>query len=415
MKIIFRIQILSLLLFNGMVLHAQTNTSYPYSMYGIGDIKPTGFAQNRAFGGAGIALSSNSTLNNVNPASYNSIDSLSFILETGMDMRRSKYASQTQKQTNTNMNFGYLAIGFRLTPWWANSFGAAPYSGVGNEVNTTRVTQGSLDNYYVSNQGSGGVNQFYWGNSFKPFKRFFIGVNMSYLLGNIKQTQSLTSNYFNGSLVTQDQQTIRKICFNYGVQYSFNIMPKLTTTIGGIFGNKNTVQLNTQTTILDNSNDTLENTTVNQGSITLPQYYGVGISFKLADKLMFTSDYKFYQWSQTKSIRPEVQFVNSTNYCAGIELLPSTSFRSSYIAKIKYRLGGYYNNTYLKIQGQQIRDAGLSAGLSAPLFNRLTVNLSYNIGRRGAVKKSGLITENYQSFLFDITLFDFWFIKPKFN
>jgi hypothetical protein len=414
MKLIFQILFISFLL-QSMELFSQTSTSYPYSIYGIGDIKPQGSGQSRGMGGAGIALSSNFSINNINPASYNAFDSLSFMLNSGLDMKFSKYTDQNQNQSNTDIHIGYFAIGFRYTRWWANSFGMAPYSSVGDNINTTKTIEGSPNNYNVNLQGTGGINQYYWGNSFKLFKNFNVGVNVSYLLGRINQTQYLTSNYFAGTLQSQDRVTVSKIYLNYGLQYAFDLGKKMKWTVGAVYGSKSNITLNHDLIILGNAGDTLANDVVDKSTFTLPQYYGFGASVKLADKLLVTADYRFYQWSQSASSTPGVRYVNSTNYYVGAELLPSTSFRSSYFGKIKYRAGGYLNNSYLQISGNQIQDIGLTAGLCFPLINHLSLSMAYSIGQRGAVKNSGLITEKYQSILIDLTLGDLWFIKPKFN
>ncbi len=414
MKLITPVLFLSLLL-NSVVVFSQTNTSYPYSIYGIGDIKPAGTGQSRAMGGAGIALASNLAINNINPASYHAFDSLSFMLNAGLDMKFSKYYDQYQSQKNTTAGIGYFSLGFRFTKWWANCIGIAPYSSVGDNINTTKAIEGTSNSFNVNLQGTGGLNQYYWGNSFTLFKNFSIGVNAAYLLGRIKQTQDLTSNYFSGTLETQDEVTVSKIYLSYGLQYAFDLGKKMKWTVGAIYGAKSNLLLSHQMIILGNAADTLESNVLNTSTFTLPQYYGVGASVKLADKLLVTADYRFYQWSQAVSTTPGVKYVNSTNYYLGAEWLPSTSFRSPYIAKIKYRAGGYLNNSYLQLSGNQIQDMGLSAGLCFPLINHLSLSVAYSIGQRSSVKSSGLISENYQTLLFDITLGDLWFIKPKFN
>lgn len=57
---------------------AQNNANSPYTMFGVGYIEPGGFGRNKGMGGAGIGLPSENSLNNLNPASYNSLDSLHF-------------------------------------------------------------------------------------------------------------------------------------------------------------------------------------------------------------------------------------------------------------------------------------------------------------------------------------------------
>jgi hypothetical protein len=410
------------LFIHNLTLHSQKVSSSPYSMFGIGDIVPDGFGSSRAMGGTGIALSSNLTLNNINPASYHAIDSLLFLLETGIDGRKSSFSDGIQKQTNNTINFSYFTLGFRITPWWANSIGIAPFSSVGNNISTVKTIEGSTNQYNVNLEGTGGLTQYYWGSSFKLFKELYAGINFAYLLGSVKQTESLTSlveqtsptaDYFKGTLITQNKATYSKIHINYGLQYSFKINKDIKATVGGIFSTKEKMRQRNDIAILSNSNsDTLDHISNTQQSFSLPLSYGLGIALRYNDNVLLTADYKFYQWSKTQSLQDAVRFVNSEVYGVGAEILPSTSFRAFYIAKIKYRVGAYMNNNYLMVNGKQIRDKGLSLGIGVPISNRFRVYLTYQYGNKGA---KGLINENYHTLMLNVSFSDLWFIKPKFD
>src|SRR5690554_257533 len=66
------------------LLQSQNRTSSPFSRYGMGELNPQGFSRNQAMGGTGIGLRSAGYLNNMNPASYSALDSMSFFFETGL-------------------------------------------------------------------------------------------------------------------------------------------------------------------------------------------------------------------------------------------------------------------------------------------------------------------------------------------
>jgi len=93
MKILkYNIPILTLLFFAN-TINSQITTS-PYSVYGLGDISSNLTGKNHAMSGSGIARKSDNYLNNLNPASYRGIDSLEFIMETGLAFQSTKYESQ---------------------------------------------------------------------------------------------------------------------------------------------------------------------------------------------------------------------------------------------------------------------------------------------------------------------------------
>jgi hypothetical protein len=85
----------------------------PYSFFGIGQIHKTGTGISSGMGGTGIAMSSDLSLNPMNPASYSSIDSHHFLFDFGFTVKQSLY--------NSNQSFGKhfdgmirkVAIGFK--------------------------------------------------------------------------------------------------------------------------------------------------------------------------------------------------------------------------------------------------------------------------------------------------------------
>jgi len=417
MKIFYKIQWIVILL-NCLVINAQTGTSSPYSVFGIGEINQPGTGINTGLGGAGIALPTETSLNNINPASYYTIDSLSFLTDVGLNMKFSKFNSGTQHPTSTNIGLNFFAVGFRITSWWKNSLGVAPFSSVGNSFNTYKNVDNSTEKYKVNEQGSGGLNQLYWGNAFKLLPNLSIGLNMAFIFGDIKQIEdaSLASLGVNGDLKTEDNIFVQKLYFNYGLQYTFHLSKSIKGSVGGIFGNSSKLNLSHEKTITDNSNAILQNNVESQSTFTLPTYYGIGASLKINDKLLLTSDYKFYNWSKSESLDPTVRLVNSNSYMAGIEYLPSSSFRDRGLKKVLYRAGGYINNTYMMVYGQQIIDKGLTIGLGIPVVQKkLYFNVAYAIGTKGSNENKGIIQENYQNFIITISINDFWFFKPKFD
>ena len=68
---------------------SDTNQSYsgtnsPYSQYGLGELVDQSSGFNRGMNGLGLAFREHNQVNQLNPASYSSIDSLSFIFDVGI-------------------------------------------------------------------------------------------------------------------------------------------------------------------------------------------------------------------------------------------------------------------------------------------------------------------------------------------
>src|SRR5512137_2724499 len=94
-------------------------TSSPYTIFGAGQAEDNGFGVSKAMGSTGIGLKSVNSLNNVNPASYGGIDSLSFLFEVGLFASYTRSESRNEIQHQFDGNMRYLALGCRITPWWA--------------------------------------------------------------------------------------------------------------------------------------------------------------------------------------------------------------------------------------------------------------------------------------------------------
>lgn len=75
-----RIVVVSVLVFVQVAPYAQNNTNSPSTRYGYGELADRSFGAGRAMGGVGYSLRSSKQINPLNPASYTSIDSLTFIL-----------------------------------------------------------------------------------------------------------------------------------------------------------------------------------------------------------------------------------------------------------------------------------------------------------------------------------------------
>lgn len=405
-----------ILVISGIEVLAQNNVNSPYTMFGIGYIEQGGFGRNKALGGAGISLPSEYSLNNLNPASYSTIDSLHFFLETGINTIYSKFAYQSQTQKKLNANFSYLALGFRFNRWWANSIGIAPYSNIGYSINTSKQIEGTPFSSEINIAGSGGVNQLYWGNSFKLHRNFSIGINASYLFGSISQVQKTTNSYMSGEMKVEDESTLRNFYFNYGAQYHFRVNENLKGSLGAVYGSKTKLNFDHALTVTDFDSDTLKSELKSKSTFYIPETFGFGASLKLKDRLLLTGDYSQSNWSGINKTETGFKMVNSNNLAFGIEYLPSAKVSASYFQSIKYRLGFYNENSYLKIKDQQLKDYGFTAGLGLPVRkSKAFLNIAFSAGFKGNVNSTSVINETYYKVHLNFTLLDYWFGRAKYE
>jgi len=392
---------------------AQERTHMPYSIYGIGEILPKGFARNMAMGGTGLALSTPGHLNNVNPASYYGIDSVSFFFDFGLSGNFVKYkTSKNKAQRGNDFNIRNLAMGFRISPNWSSSIGIAPYSSVGYKIQTTEEIVGKpSETFNVEVQGNGGLNKFYWDNSYLLFDRLSLGVNFSYLFGKLESVETVTSSSLPIGIDIKQTSYINKLYADFGLQYFFAVKKDYKITLGGVFGKSH--NLNMKNTIeVEESNGLVSEETLSGNNFEFPLYAGAGFAVQYKN-LLVTADYLYHDWSNTSSGSLDFSYKSTNAFRLGLEMIPGRYSKLGYFGGIAYRAGLYLQESYLEINNNSIADKGLTVGVGLPfLQNRTSINISYNYGINGTLENN-LIKENYHSFLVSLTLHDWWFIKRK--
>ena len=83
--------------------------------------------------------------------------------------------------------------------------------------------------------------------------------------------------------------------------------------------------------------------------------------------------------------------------------------------RVTYRLGAYYEQSYVQLGSHQINAAGITFGMSLPIYRLYNaVNLAVDFGQRGTVKDN-LVRERYVQFIVNISLHDIWFVKHQYQ
>ena len=96
---------------------------------------------------------------------------------------------------------------------------------------------------------------------------------------------------------------------------------------------------------------------------------------------------------------------------AGFEIVPNRNDIRYYYKTCTYRLGAYYEDSRFAVDGNQIKDIGLTFGASLPVFRYYnSVTLAVNLGQRGSVT-GNMIRERYVNFTVGFNFHDIWFQK----
>lgn len=212
---------------------AAQGVNSPYSKFGYGLLNDNATASQRQMGGVGYAMNSGRQINVMNPASYAFVDSLTFLFDMGIDftIMHQKDIATTDNAAASGKNYGggldYITMQVPLSKRIGLSFGLVPYSSVGYSFGT------KIDNGTNSRQGYGGLNQLYAGIGGRIVGGLSVGVNMSYLFGNIVNDVYTTTNSASESLFEQ-VTAVRDWHLRAGIQYSQRIGRDNRFTIGAV-------------------------------------------------------------------------------------------------------------------------------------------------------------------------------------
>ncbi len=401
---------------------AQNGTMTPYSRYAYGMLGDHATSAQRAMGGVGYAMSSGRQINVMNPASYAAIDTLTFLFDMGIDLTSlSQNELQGDKRVSDNKFGGgldYVTMQFPLGRYMGASVGLLPFSSVGYSFGS------KIENGIDSRQGSGSLNEFYVGIAGRPFKGFSVGANISYLFGTIlNDTYGYLSS--GGSSLFQNQMSVRDYHLNFGVQYSVTVNRHDRLSFGLTYSPSKTLLGTAQTVVVVNdgnsqSSEVKDHHTLN-GNYSLPETCGAGVSYRFKNRLTLEFDFTYQPWSKTRyrgyeSTPTTFRFADRSKYALGLEYTPD--LRGGYFKRIRYRLGGYYNNDYLQILdgkggANRLREYAVTAGFGFPVPTFKTiVNLGFEYKSRRA-NPDPLIKENYFNITIGVNFNEMWFRQSK--
>ncbi|MDE7438568.1 MAG: hypothetical protein K2M93_08800 [Muribaculaceae bacterium] len=404
---------------------ASAQTSSPYSMYGYGIIGDRATSLQSQMGGVGYAMNSGRQINVMNPASYAAIDSLTFLFDIGADISFLKSKEGSAKENSIGGGVNYLTMQFPICKFMGGSIGLIPYSSVGYAFGNT-IEHGALEN-----QGTGGINQLYLGLSGKV-AGLSIGANISYDFSNIINDVFATPNG-GGQTKFEHVMQIRDWNINIGAQYTFRWNRWNKLVVGATYSPRKSMRGKTFVTQQETSQTTVPDTVAfsqMKDKYFNPTSIGAGISYtyEKAYRLMVEADVTWQEWSKApyaalygpediankkpgELVSAGMDFNNRTRIALGAEFTPK--LRGNYGERIAYRLGAYTGQDYLNINGNKVKETGVTCGVGLPTPEGKTmINLGFEWKKRSASPMQ-LISENYFNITLGVNFNEVWFWKRK--
>lgn len=405
---------------------AQSTTNSPYSQFGLGDLTDQSVSFNKGMNGVGLGMHRGNEVNPMNPASYSSVDSLTFLFDAGMSGQITNYSENGKKFSGKSGGFDYVTALFRAFKNVGVSFGVLPYSNIGYDYLQTGVLD-DRDETEVASQysGEGGLHQMYIGAGIRPIKPLSVGFNLSYLWGDYSRSMATVESSNLSVLAKEYRADISSYKLDFGVQFDLPLNKKDYLTLAAVWSPGHSLKSdpecligNVKTSISKADTTTY---TISDG-LKIPTTFGFGIAYHHAQNLRVGADLHIQKWGS----------VDYPSYTAGVYALKSGLLKDSYrlnlggewtpnpmarsvFKRIQYRAGVGMVTPYYYINGKEgPKELSASIGFGIPIANgynnRSVLHISGQFVRRSA---DNLIKENMFRLNIGFTFNEKWFAKWK--
>ncbi len=431
-----RLLLFSLLVTISLKIWSQSGTNSPYSQFGLGILNPNITSFNKGISGVGYGFRTGNQVNHQNPASYSSIDSLSFIFDAGVSLQVSNFTELGKSKTARNSNIDYVVAAFRAYRHLGVSFGMLPVTNVGynyktvsdvNHISTTYDKPVSYTNRYF---GSGGLKQVYLGLGWEPLRGLSLGVNAGYLWGNIlRNVENSYSDRHINTVMKHYNLEIRSFDVDLGLQYSQRLNTKNSVTLGLFYSLGHPLNGKQECSIISNNflTGVMDSTCYFINNVySLPQTFGAGLMYNHNNKLTIGADYELQRWKgiempellriggEHKFLLVNNNFLNSNRFSIGGDYCRGERYRGIW-NRIHYRIGASYVTPYVNIAGKEgPRYISASLGFGIPIINTLNNRSWLNISADWINRYAhDMINENIFRINIGFTFNERWFAKFK--
>ncbi|GHT01820.1 membrane protein [Bacteroidia bacterium] len=403
-----------LLIGNCASINAQSdNTNSPYTRYGYGQLADQSFASQRGMGGIGYGLRNPKDINPLNPASFSTVDSMTFMLDLGVKGQMGFFNDNGTKNTRYNAGLEYIAVQFPVAKKLGVGAGIEPISYVGYKYGETDKEAVPGNYSYTQYEGAGGLNKVY-GNIAYEFGRLSAGVKVGYVFGDITHPQ--TSSFSSSSIdrtTWSDSLHARGLNLDFGLQYRQPLSDNTEFVIGAVYTPK--LKLNAQfskSEIQYDGNGYITGDPIYTGDLNynfqLPETFGIGASYRKYNKYTVGMDATYQRWADANYFSKTDTLTNRLKINIGGE----------YTHKLRYRAGAYYSTSYFEAfnpagQAGGYDEYGVTLGIGIPMIDHRSY-INFAVAAEALRSKAPVfVHEYYLKFTVSYTFNELWFRKRK--
>lgn len=423
-------------------LFSQTNEFLPLSRYGIGIINRTWSPHAQGCGHTGLAYTSHEEFNPLNPASLGFLKITD--AEFGYNFKTKKVNDGKTQLTDNSGTLSYIQLGVPLRNSineilerkeykhnYALSLGLSPLSSTSYSYFIGDSTSAGREARILT--GSGGLNQLQLGFAYRV-NNFSAGINLGYVFGNLSYEQTyylidqipqnrdiFSDQYFGSGMNTQlgviYEQILKDKAENKNksrrLSYSILLSPvgKLRFFRNALY--RSELDLDQIGIVSDTTLYVKDQKSFAQ----LPFKLSGGISYNHRNKSGIMLDAGIENWASSKTFDGlKGKLANQQYIGIGGWIRPDNSGYGNVFKRSQYRMGAFYDNGYLELNEEKLKNYGLTFGMGIPFsFQRqiCVVNIGLEFGK---TELANAISEEYLKLNVGFRINDNeWFLKRRYN
>ncbi len=378
-----------------------------YSLFGIGDFRPSVGAVYDAASSYGIALPSEYAISIANPALWTFVRSTR--LQGGYRFHQQQIRGEmgTVAQNNGKVEGLLLLFALDTAQGWALSWGFYPLSSVNVAVAVPirlQLPEEQLQGSYRL-LGSGGISASHLGFAFRPLPSFGIGAAVRYLFGLFRREWSTT---LQDQWSAPDTLTVTDWLTGGAVVVGawYGLAPGWLVTLAL----SSPAVISTQQLWRYSFTHTYGDTTLERSlRWRLPPTIGAGLAYRWGrTTAAFEGLYADFRLLDYQSARGVV-FQPLYRLSLSLHRAPHvTAGRTQF----GFSTGISWQRLYYRIAEHSLSEAALSLGVHLPVGQTALLDLACQTGMRGQ-RTRGLVHEWFGRFTFTLTLGEQWFLPSR--
>lgn len=393
-----------------------SQSSSPYTRYGIGDLKYSFSARQQGMGQLGVSLLDKSHISTTNPASWTEFNRTR--IEFGLAYNGVSISNNSSSYYTAETDIEGFTFGFPVSTEYGIGIAAGliPYSRISYKATQNYQSSDTLiSDYSINFEGKGGLSKLFIGSSYRlPFD-FSIGATLDYYFGNL--------NYYSTLSFKNDN--------NYTAEYNLAYRPTgFGTTVGFISSNLNEIlkteflsdirlggsinyisKLDTDTILTTTSSILVDTIAQSRTKIEIPLRLNLGLSFIFGKNYLVTIDYSSQNFSNFKIAGiKNTQLQDAFKFSTGFEFIPTQQLGMTFWERVNWRVGLSYEQTPYYFKNTGINQYSVYSGVTLPLGLDNSIDIAVQYSMRGTTENN-LLKENFIKLNLGISFGELWFLS----